>query len=101
MDIEHFAVATLFIFLPLLVFGFVFALKWLELKYGKKGARGFSMSAEDQNKLDELVVLAKKMEERILTLEAILDAESPDWRQTYDSTAKTDNRATVGEKQVS
>lgn len=54
---------------------------WLILHYITKwrGARG--LSAEDERMLADLWQSAKRMEERVVTLEAILDAESPHWRK--------------------
>jgi len=65
--------------LGILFFAVVLPL-WLILHYITKwrGARG--LSAEDERMLADLWQSAKRMEDRVQTLEAILDAESPHWR---------------------
>ena len=60
----------LFIGLPWLVFHYI--TKW-------KGAA--SITGEDEKLLDELHELARRLEERVGTIERILTAENPEWRQ--------------------
>lgn len=47
-------------------------------------AQRSSLSDEDRERLQKLGAIAEKMNERIETLESILDAEVPDWREDYD-----------------
>ncbi len=70
-----------FISVPLVVFMIIVAPLWLILHYRSKRQTGEGLSAEDQNKLENLAVRAEEMQERIVTLERILDAEVPRWRQ--------------------
>ncbi len=53
---------------------------WLVLHYRSKGQVSQGLSEEEYIQLSELSELADKMSDRIQTLEAILDAETPDWR---------------------
>jgi phage shock protein B len=53
---------------------------WLILHYRSKRQITQGFSEEEYKQLSELSELADKMTERIKTLEAILDAETPDWR---------------------
>ncbi|MDC1437046.1 envelope stress response membrane protein PspB [Gammaproteobacteria bacterium] len=53
---------------------------WLVLHYKSKSKEFSSLNANESQQLDELNMLAEKMAERIKTLETILDAESPEWR---------------------
>ncbi|WP_318488864.1 envelope stress response membrane protein PspB [Photobacterium leiognathi] len=70
-----------FISVPLVVFMIVVAPLWLILHYRSKCQASEGLSGEDQKKLETLVARAEDMQERIVTLERILDAEVPRWRQ--------------------
>lgn len=65
---------------PVIIFMIVVAPIWLILHYRSKRQVSQGLSAEEYIQLSELSELADKMTDRIKTLEAILDAESPDWR---------------------
>jgi phage shock protein B len=52
---------------------------WLWLHYNNRTASG-SLSQNEQQRLLQLTDDAKRMRERIQTLEDILDAEHPNWR---------------------
>ncbi|OKY25391.1 phage shock protein B [Thalassotalea sp. PP2-459] len=53
---------------------------WLVLHYRSKRQISQGLTEEEYHQLSELSELADKMADRIKTLEAILDAETPDWR---------------------
>ncbi|MBO9491507.1 envelope stress response membrane protein PspB [Endozoicomonas sp. G2_1] len=53
---------------------------WLILHYRSKRQVSQGLTEEEYIQLSELSELADKMSERIKTLEAILDAEAPEWR---------------------
>jgi phage shock protein B len=53
---------------------------WLVLDYKSKGKGFRSLNTEESSQLEELNALAEQMAERIKTLETILDAGSPEWR---------------------
>ena len=69
-----------FIMIPVIVFMVVVAPIWLILHYRSKGQLNQGLSEGDYDQLQELAVTADKMANRIKTLEAILDAEAPQWR---------------------
>ena len=50
---------------------------WIRLHYSSRGA----LSNEERQTLDNLRTSADRMETRIATLERILDAEAPGWRE--------------------
>lgn len=54
---------------------------WIIFHYITKVKTSKGLSAEDEKMLSEIWESAKKMEERINTLERILDIESPEWRR--------------------
>ncbi len=65
---------------PLIVFLTIVAPLWIIFHYITQWKTSKSLSQEDEALLAELWASAEKMEERINTLERILDAEAPDWR---------------------
>ncbi|ASI90564.1 MULTISPECIES: envelope stress response membrane protein PspB [Vibrio] len=70
---------------PLIVFLIFVAPLWLFLHYRSKRKSESGLSQQDFQKLQSLSQRAEKMQLRVDNLERILDAESPNWRQTYDS----------------
>ncbi|WP_434017196.1 envelope stress response membrane protein PspB [Thalassotalea sediminis] len=65
---------------PVIIFMLVVAPIWLVLHYRSKRQISQGLTEEEYLQLSELSELADKMADRIKTLEAILDAETPDWR---------------------
>ena len=65
---------------PVIVFMVIVAPIWLILHYRSKRQVSQGLSEEEYIQLSELSEMADKMADRIKTLEAILDAETPDWR---------------------
>lgn len=65
---------------PLIIFMLIVAPIWLILHYRSKKQISQGLTEEEYSQLSELSETADKMAERIKTLEAILDAETPDWR---------------------
>ncbi|NQZ87710.1 MAG: envelope stress response membrane protein PspB [Colwellia sp.] len=68
------------IMVPVIIFMLLVAPIWLILHYRSKRQINQGFSEEEYTQLSELSELADKMTDRIKTLEAILDAETPDWR---------------------
>ncbi|MBA6231568.1 MULTISPECIES: envelope stress response membrane protein PspB [unclassified Colwellia] len=66
--------------IPVIIFMLLVAPIWLILHYRSKRQITQGFSEEEYKQLSELSELADKMTDRIKTLEAILDAETPDWR---------------------
>jgi phage shock protein B len=62
-------VAILFIGLP-----------WLIFHYVTQWKKGGSLTREDENLLDELHDLARRLDERMCSIERIMSAENPNWR---------------------
>ncbi len=65
---------------PVIIFMVIVAPIWLVLHYRSKGQVSQGLSEEEYIQLSDLSEMADKMADRIKTLEAILDAETPDWR---------------------
>lgn len=65
---------------PIVIFLIFVAPIWLILHYRSKKQVGQGISEEEFVTLQQLSDKAEKMADRIETLEAILDAEAPQWR---------------------
>lgn len=68
------------IMVPVIIFMLLVAPIWLILHYRSKRQISQGFSEEEYTQLSDLSELADKMTDRIKTLEAILDAETPEWR---------------------
>ncbi len=71
--------SMLFLAIPLTLFVLFVLPVWLWLHYNNRGANG-TLTQNEQQRLLQLTDDAKRMRERIQALEAILDAEHPNWR---------------------
>jgi len=69
---------------PLIIFMIFVAPLWVVMHYRSKSKINQGLTDSELNQLNELTLKAEKMAERIKTLEAILDAESPRWRTQHD-----------------
>ena len=65
---------------PIIIFMIFVAPIWLILHYRSKKQMSQGVSAEEYATLQDLADKADKMADRIHTLESILDAEAPQWR---------------------
>ncbi|MFT4940502.1 MAG: phage shock protein B [Paraglaciecola sp.] len=65
---------------PIIIFMIFVAPIWLILHYRSKKQMNQGISAEEYATLQDLADKADKMADRIHTLESILDAEAPQWR---------------------
>jgi phage shock protein B len=78
---EYFGVALVVLFGTL--FGLVVPL-WLLLHYWSKRRMAVQPSPDEQGRLQRLSQVAERLQQRVSALEAILDAQSPGWRDTQD-----------------
>ena len=69
---------------PIIVFLIFVAPLWLFLHYRSKKKSEHGLTTEDYEKLQSLSNKAEQLQTRVVTLEKILDFESPSWRQHYD-----------------
>ncbi|MCB1649319.1 MAG: envelope stress response membrane protein PspB [Gammaproteobacteria bacterium] len=76
MDFFTFAIALISI-----IGGFITL--WIFILYQRREKK-VKQSAETQYDIRELSAMAQSMSNRIDTLEAILDAEVPDWREQHE-----------------
>ena len=66
----------------IMVFGTLFiGLPWLIFHYITRWKTAATLTHEDERLLDDLHDLARRLDERMCTLERIMSAENPNWRQ--------------------
>jgi phage shock protein B len=65
------------VLVPIILF---IGLPWLIFHYVTKWKSNATLTREDENLLDELHELARRCDERIVTIERIMNAENPNWR---------------------
>jgi phage shock protein B len=56
-------------------------LPWLIFHYITKWKSAATLTGEDEKLLDELHELARRLEDRMVTIERIMAADNPGWRQ--------------------
>jgi phage shock protein B len=68
-------------FTAIFVCGMLFiGLPWILLHYISKWKSNPGLSVEDENLLDDLYEAAKRMEDRLATVERIIAADHPNWK---------------------
>jgi phage shock protein B len=72
------------IFVPIFIFVGLVAPIWLVLHYRSRKQVGQGLTERETLELQQLAHSAEKMSQRILTLEKILDHETPEWRSRHD-----------------
>ena len=69
------------IVVPLIAFPTIFVgLPWLILHYVSQWKRAPKITEEDERMLDEMYNLARRLEDRLNTVERIVAADNPDFR---------------------
>ncbi|MDR6787779.1 phage shock protein B [Sphingomonas sp. BE138] len=62
------------------ILAFLIGLPWLILHYVTKWKTAPKMTGEDEQLLDEMYNLARRLEDRVTTVERIVAADNPDFR---------------------
>ena len=67
--------------IPIVIVAILFiGLPWLVFHYVTKWKSQATITTEDENLLDELHDLARRLDERMSTIERIVQADNPNWR---------------------
>lgn len=69
------------VMVPTVLFLTIVAPVWIYMHYRSKQKVQGALSAEEREQLEMLAAHAERMVDRIETLEAILDSETPGWRK--------------------
>lgn len=73
-----------FMFVPTILFLVIVAPMWITMHYRSVRHSSRSLNADDRALIEHMLETADKLTERIAALEAILDADHPQWRQQVD-----------------
>jgi phage shock protein B len=66
----------------IMVMGILFiGLPWIILHYVTRWKTAATLTSSDENLMEDLYDLARRLEDRMGTVERILTAENPNWRQ--------------------
>ena len=69
------------VLLPIIICGMLFiGLPWILFHYVTQWKRAGTLSLEDENLLDELHDTARRLDERMRSIERIIAADNPNWR---------------------
>ena len=69
------------LFIPSLAIGAIFVvLPWIIFHYVTKWKATATLTTEDENLLDELHELARRLDDRMRTIERIVQTDHPGWR---------------------
>ena len=72
------------ILVPIGVVGMLFiGLPWLILHYSTQWKRAGSITREDEDLLDELYDTARRLDDRMNTIERIMAADNPEWARNH------------------
>ena len=70
------------VLIPIIVCGILFiGLPWLVFHYITKWKTSARLTGGDEKLLDELYDAARRMDDRLCSIERIMTAENPNWRQ--------------------
>ncbi|MFM7029264.1 MAG: envelope stress response membrane protein PspB [Chakrabartia sp.] len=70
------------VLVPLIAITSIFVgLPWLILHYMTRWKTAATLTREDENLLDELYDLARRLEDRMTTIERIIAADDPHWKK--------------------
>ena len=70
-----------FFVVPLVVGILFLGLPWLVLHYMTRWRTAATLTREDENLLDELYDLARRLEDRMTTIERIIAVDDPNWKK--------------------
>ena len=74
-----------FLFVPMVLFTVVVAPIWIIMHYRSLNKSSRSLSEDDRQSLDDMLATVDKLSQRIVSLESILDADHPNWREAEKS----------------
>lgn len=70
-----------FLFVPTILFLVIVAPLWITMHYRSVNRSSRSLNQEDRESIEHMLVTVDQLTERIGSLESILDADHPQWRQ--------------------
>ena len=86
------------VFIPLIAMTTLFiAFPWLIFHYITKWRQAKTLTTSDEKLLDELHDVARRLDDRVCTIERIMTAENPEWRQ-HCLPERDGGRSLIGER---
>ena len=72
------------VLLPIVICGMLFVgMPWILLHYITQWKRAGSLTADDEKLMDELYETARRLDDRLATIERIIAADHPEYRPQY------------------
>ncbi len=81
---------TEMLFVPMILFIVIVAPIWITMHYRSLNRSSRSLSDDDRQALDEMLATVDKLNDRIGSLESILDADHSSWRHNSSTDAQHD-----------
>tara|TARA_R110002072_G_scaffold43340_16_gene121871 strand:+ start:24298 stop:24561 length:264 start_codon:yes stop_codon:yes gene_type:complete len=81
-----------FMSVPTILFLVIVAPLWITMHYRSLNRSSRSLSLEDRESIEHMLQTVDKLTDRIATLESILDADHPQWRQQVDRQERTEGK---------
>ena len=79
------------ILLPIIVVGMLFiGLPWLIFHYVTRWKQSGTLTVQDENLMDDLYETARRLDDRLATIERIIAADHPDYRLASQSAPDRD-----------
>jgi phage shock protein B len=70
------------VFMPIVIVAILFlGVPWVIFNYVTKWKQSATLTSGDEKLLDELHEAARRLDDRLCTIERIMTAENPNWRQ--------------------
>ena len=85
-DPYHLKSPTIYL-LKMVVFLVIVAPMWITMHYRSVNRSSRSLNIQDRESVEHLLATVDQLTDRISTLEAILDADHPQWRQQVERPA--------------
>lgn len=86
------------IIVPTVLFGSLFiGLPWLVMHYVTKWRGAKTLTPQDEDLLDGLHEMARRLDDRLGTIERIMTADNPDWRLSLSTDPKPLSLSDAGE----
>jgi phage shock protein B len=77
-------------FFPIIIVAILFiGFPWVIFHYITRWKTAATLTTSDENLLDELHDLARRLEDRMVTIERIVQAENPNWRAIASDPVET------------
>lgn len=71
------------VFLPIVICGMLFVvMPWIVLHYMSQWRKGRGLAVEDERLLDDLHDTARRLDARLDSIERIIAADNPNWRDS-------------------